>query len=139
MSPQAIKESAAAIDLSGRVAYSTTVAASPSGSTETVVASVVVPGDIAVVQAVLLVCWLAFTVGASGVSARLRIRQTDINGTTKGDTGLTTAVAGQLGTRTVLAVDTAGLAGMTYAATLTIGSGGAASTVSSVLLAALAV
>lgn len=139
MSPVPIERNANSLDLTGRIAYSNAVVGSPADATETIIASLKLPGDIAILSGVLLVCWCAFTVGTSGVSARVRIKQTNASGATKGDTGATTAVAAQLGTRTALGIDAAPAGDQVYVATLTVGSAAAASAVSAVVFAALAI
>lgn len=141
MSSQAyITRSAAGIDLSPRFAYSTTVAASPSAGTETTIATVTVSSAVAVETGVVLFGYCGFTAGTSGVSATLKLRQTGTSGSTVASTGATTVVAASLYERAVMGVDTAAvLPGQVYVLTLLIGSGAAASTVSSVFLGALIV
>src|ERR1051326_4299470 len=87
MSPIPISESGAGIDLSPRVFSSATVVASPADATETTVVSVTCPGDIAIVSGILVMCFVAFTVGTNGVSANLKIRRTSAAGTTLTATG----------------------------------------------------
>lgn len=138
--PQAIREAAAGLDLSSRLFTTTTVVGSPAANAETIVASLTIPQDLVVASGVALVAWCAFTVGTSGVTADLKIRQTNASGSTVGDTGATTAAAATLVTRGCLGFDTAAvLPGQVYVATLTIGSGGAVSTVSAVRLFAVVI
>lgn len=135
-----IRQTAASIDLSSRVVYSVTVAASPSAGTETTVATLTIPTSLAVASGVHLFGYAAFTVGTSGVSANLKIRQTDTSGSTIAATGATTVTATNLKTMTVMGVDTAAtLPGQVYVLSLLIGSGAATSTVSAVYLCALVV
>lgn len=127
------------VDLSPRIIDTTTVAASPSGSSETVIATLNLPafGTAAVIQRVYLQGWAAFTVGTSGASARLRIRQTNVSGTVVADTG---ALTGGVAAGNLLAQDVAGSDASpgvaTYVLTLTVGSGAATSTVSALQLLA---
>lgn len=131
--------SAAQLDLSGRFVYSTTVAASPAGASETTVATVTLPdlGGITVTQGVWLFGWVAYTVGTSGVSATLRVRRTNTSGTVVVSTGALTKTAAQLYADDVNSVDTGGTGQQVYVLTLTVGSGAAASTVSAVFLGAV--
>lgn len=126
-------------DLSGRVAFSSTVSASPTDNTETVIATITLPQGIVIVDGVYLAAWIAFTVGTSGVNSRLRVHQTNAAGTTKADSGLVTRTAAALGSQGILGKDTGAADGQVYVLTLTVGSAGAASTVSQLLFAALVV
>ena len=138
--PVPIQADAQRIDLSKRVQVYTTVDASPSGATETVIATLVLNGfaDTPLIAGVLLFGWAAYTVGTSGASGRLRIRQTNVSGTVKADTG---ALTGNHGAGVLVADDVNGFdsgAGVgTYVLTLTVGSGAAASTVSALMLTAI--
>ena len=98
MPPQPIKENSQFIDLSARFQQYSTVDASPAAGAETVIATLTLSGfnDLAVVSGIQLVGWAAFTVGTNGVSANLRIRRTDVNGTVKAATGLVTETAANL-------------------------------------------
>lgn len=132
--------SAAGIDLSPRVKRSTTVAASPSGSSETTVCTLTVNENLALAAGVLLVGFGAFTVGTSGVSVNLKLRQTDTSGSTIAATGAVTYTAADLGALTVVGFDTAAaLPGQVYVLTATVASGAAASTFSAVSLVAILV
>lgn len=130
---------AANIDLSGRIAYSTTVVASPALAAETVIGSVVVPGGLQYALGVLVIGYAAYTVGTSGVSVDLKLRQTSVSGTTVGDTGATTDTAAHLNSRSVWGFDTSPPAGGVYKLTMQVASGAAASTVSGVMLLVVAV
>lgn len=140
MSPQPIRETAASVDLSPRFQVYKTVDASPSAGTETVIATLTLTGfsDIAVVSGVQVSGWAAFTVGTSGASVRLRIRQTNVSGTVVADSGALTGgvVAGNLLAQDVDGFDSGAGVGV-YVLTLTVGSGAAASTVSALLLRAI--
>jgi hypothetical protein len=140
MSPQPIQFDAAHLDLSPRIFHSQTVAASPAAATETTICTVTIANDLAVTKGVYLFGWCAFTMGTSGVSATLKLRQTDTSGTTIRTSGAVTGVAAALYNPAILGVDTApGSAVQVYVLTLTIGSGGAVSTVSAASLVALVV
>jgi hypothetical protein len=138
---EAFSRSAVGIDLSGRVVKSSTVAASPSAATETTIASITLPTNVAFASGVLLIGFAAWTYGTSGVSANLKIRQTDTSGSTIIATGVTNngaPAATQLDARTIVGFDTApSSTGQVYVLTLTVGSAAAASTVSAVTLLAL--
>lgn len=141
--PQPLQYDAAHLDLSSRFFRTTTVVGSPADDTETIVASVVVSGDIALVSGVYVVAFCAFTVGTDGVSANLKVRRTDASGTTVVASGVVNeggTAATQLGTRTVVGFDALGqsVQRQVYVATLTVGSASAESTVSAVTLAAVA-
>jgi hypothetical protein len=134
--------SALGIDLSARIVGSTTVVASPADDTETIIASVTVPGGLSYATGVIVVAFAAFTVGTSGTAVNLRIRQTNVAGTVKAATGATNegvTAATQLGERVAIGLDTAPADGQIYKATLTVTGGAAASTVSGVFLGAIAV
>lgn len=133
------RTSARAIDLSARIAASTAVVASPTGSSETIVASVTLPNNVQVYNGVEIVGFAAFTVGTSGASATVIVRQTSTAGTSVATTGALTVTATDLYSVYVAGFDTAPAAGQVYKLTLTVGSGAAASTVSAVYLRALIV
>lgn len=134
-----IEQSAVGLDLSPRIVASTTVVASPADATETIIASVAIDDDLTLTSGVVLLCFAAFTVGTNGVSAQVKVRQTDVNGTAVADSGAITETAADLDTVTVLGFDDAPAAGQVYKATLTVASGSAASAVSAVTLLAIAV
>lgn len=140
--PNRIQLAGDEISLSPRIAVSTTIGGSPPAGAETVIATVNVNTDVQRDVGVLLIANAAFTVGTSGVSARLRVRQTNISGTVVADTGATTAgiVAAALAELQAFGLDAAPAAAATaYVLTLLVGSGSAASTVSAVFLAAVQV
>lgn len=135
-------QSANAIDLSARIVGSTTVVASPADNTETIIASVTVPGGLSYATGVLVVAFAAFTVGTSGTAVNLRIRQTTVAGTVIAATGAVNegvTAATQLGERVCWGLDAAAADGQIYKATLTVTGGAAASAVSAVFLGAFAV
>lgn len=131
--------SARGIDLSARFAASSAIVGSPAGSSETIVASVTIPSNVQVYNGIELVGFAAFTVGTSGASATLTLRQTSTSGTSIATTGAVTVTAGNLISHYLGGIDTAPAAGQVYKLTLTIGSGAAASTVSAVYLRALVI
>src|SRR3954447_3904102 len=135
--PQPIAQSITNHDLSSRFQGTSTVVASPTANAETIIASLTLAnfGDIAVVSGIRLHAWAAFTAGTNGVSATLKIRETDASGTTVASTGAVTVVAASLYQLDALGADAApGV--VKYVVTLTIGSGSTASTVSAVHLSA---
>lgn len=140
--PLPIQQSAAALDLSPRVQYSKTVVGSPALAAETIIASVTLAGDIAVVSGIEVSGWAAFTVGTSGTAVRLRLRQTSVAGTVVQDSG---ALTGGVAAAALLAQDIEGLdaapvmPGQIYVLTLQVTAGAAASTVSAVYLRAMIV
>jgi hypothetical protein len=135
-----VRLSAAGVDLSPRVVHSSTVAASPAASSETVIASLTVTGALSQALGVVLHGFAAFTVGASGASVNLKLRQTGTSGTTIAATGAVTYTAADLGALAVQGLDTAAvLPNQVYVLTMTVASGAAESTVSAVDLLALVV
>jgi hypothetical protein len=137
MPPAPIDYSSALVDLSQRFQGTSTVVASPAAGAETIIASLALAdfGNLTVVSGIRLHGFAAFTVGTDGVSANLRIRQTDVNGSVVKTTGAVIAVATNLLAMNVLGLD-ASPGVKTYVLTLTVGSGSAPSTVSAVHLAA---
>lgn len=128
------------LDQTIRNQITTTVAASPSGSSETVIATLTLNrfSDIAVVSGILVQGWAAYTVGTSGASVQFRIRQTNVSGTVVANTGAMTGSqhgAGILTSDDVQGFDSGAGVGV-YVMTMTVGSGAAASTVSSLVLQA---
>jgi hypothetical protein len=138
--PAPIQQNILNHDLSARIQQYKTVDASPALAAETVIATLTLAdfGNIAVTSGVFLEGWAAFTVGTSGVTATMRLRQTNVAGSVVVSSGALTVVAGNLVTVSVNGFDAApGIAA--YALTLTIGSGAAASTVSALQIAATVV
>lgn len=137
-----IQEQSGGIDFTQRVPLTTTVAASPTGATETIIATLTLTGDVPVLRSVILHGWAAFTVGTTGTAVRLRIRQTNVSGTVVATTGALTGgiAAANLVAETILGFDASpGATGQTYVLTLQVTAGAAASTVSAVDLDALIV
>jgi len=143
MPTEPITRNALGLDLSARAVYSTTVVASPAAAAETIIASITIPANIAAVTGVDLTGWAAYTVGTNGTAVRLRIRQTDVAGTVKGDTGALTG--SQHGAAILSADDCEGfdtapvLPGQVYVLTMQVTAGSAPSTVSAVKLRAFVV
>lgn len=139
MPPVPITSSARGLDLSPRLVRTETVGASPAAAAETIIGTLNIPTDVAYATGAVLLGWAAFTVGTSGVSANLRIRQTNVAGTVIAATGATTVTAASLVETNVQGMDAAPPGGGVYVLTLTIGSGSAASTVSALQLLAILV
>lgn len=138
--PGPIQYSGAAVDLSPRVFFSNTVAASPATTAETIVCTLTVNEDVATMEGVLLAGYLAFTVGTDGASAVVRIRQTDASGTIVKASGAVGVTAAALYDRAIIGFDATKITvGQVYVLTLTVASASAASTVSAATLAALVI
>lgn len=140
MPVEPIHSSLLGVDCTPRVQIYNTVDASPAAGAETIIATLTIANfaNIAVQSGIDLSAWAAFTVGTSGVSVRLRIRQTNISGAIKADTGVVTGgvAAGNLLAQDVEGFDSgAGVA--VYVLTMLVGSGAAASTVSALKLKAV--
>lgn len=136
--PQPIQYSGEHIDFSPRFYYSAAVAGSPALAAETVVCTLTASGDLAVGKGVLLSGWLAFTVGTSGTTAVVRLRQTGTSGTIVAATGAQNVTAADLRSYAIQGIDAAPvLPGQVYVLTLQIANGAAVSTVSATNLSAL--
>jgi hypothetical protein len=138
--PEPIKTSVIFTDLSGRFQSTQAVVGSPALAAETIIGSLAIAGfgDTAIVSGIQFDGWAAFTVGTSGVSATMRVRQTNASGTVVATTGALTVVAANLVQINVQGFDA--LPGVaTYVMTLQIGSGAAVSTVSAVSLQGIVV
>jgi hypothetical protein len=140
--PVPIGENAASLDLSSRAAATTTVVASPTAATETIIASLTLNTDETIVSGIMLRGFAAFTVGTNGTAVTLKIRRTNVSGTTVATTGALTGgiTAAGLVAETILGFDTgAASTGQVYVLTLTATAASAASTVSAVEFDALIV
>jgi hypothetical protein len=130
-------------DFTPRFVRTTTVVASPTDNSETIIATITLPDNASPVLGVELIAFAAFTIGTSGSAGNLKIRRTDASGTTIVATGAITAgvwAATQLAELYAAGFDTGPtLPGQVYVATLTITAGAAASTVSALCLRALTV
>lgn len=128
------------VDLSGRIQSTQTVGASPSAASETIIGTLTTTGDFVIASGVFLEGWAAFTVGTSGVSGNLRIRQTNVSGSVIAASGAITMAATNLVQVSVQGKDTSPtFPGQVYVLTLTIASGAATSTVSALQLLAFIV
>lgn len=136
--PDPIQQSGATVALGDRAFRTGTVAASPTDATETVVASLTIPDDIAIGKGILLTGYIAYTVGTNGTSGRVRVRRASVAGTTIRDSGALTRTAAQLVESPIQIFDTGGsLPNQVYVVTLTVGAATAGSTVSAVELVAV--
>lgn len=134
----AIEQNSGHVDLSARFKDNATVAASPSGSTETIICTLpAIPNAIQQGSGIRLFAWAALTVGTNGTAVELKIRRTDASGTTVVSSGALTAVAANLMYVSASGLDVGVvLPGQVYVATLTVTGGSDASTVSAVHLCA---
>lgn len=137
--PYGFVQSANTIDLSPRMASSSTVVGSPALAAETVVCQITgLDGQLSAALGVFISGVASFTVGTSGVSVQLRIRTgtTAGSGTVVADTG---ALTGGVAAANKLSQDLQGfdstasggtaIASTSYCLTLQVASGAAASTV----------
>lgn len=138
--PQPIRQDSIGFDLTKRIQVYKTVDASPALNAETVIATLSLTSfaDISVVSGVRVSGWAAFTVGTSGTAVTLKIRQTNVSGTTVATTGVLTGgiAAGNLLAQDVEGFDS-GAGAAAYALTMTVTGGAAASTVSALVLQAI--
>lgn len=139
--PVPIQYSAAAMDLSSRVANNATIVGSPAASSITSVCALTFPnfGNLTNMTGVYLEGTVSLTIGTNGVSCLVQIRQTGTAGSVIASTGALTVTAASLYSFSVQGVDTAPLAAGVWIIAVTIGSGSASSTVSAVSLFASAV
>lgn len=139
--PEPIRSTNLTTDLTPRFVTTTTVGASPSAASETIIATLTIPNflDIPVVSGIFLTGWAAYTVGGSGVSANLKIRQTNVSGTTVAATGVLNKTAASLYADDVNGYDTSPPTGGVYVLTMTVASAVSASTVSALLLTAIVI
>lgn len=119
------------VDLSERFATSTAIVASPALAAETIVCSLTLPQNVVLSSGIQIFGWAALTIGTSGVSCNLRIRQTNVTGAVVVASGAQTATAANLIEINAQGFDASPtLPGQIYVLTATIASGAAASTVS---------
>jgi hypothetical protein len=137
--PQPIQVSGEHVDLGPRVAFSKTVTGSPALAAETIICTSTALGDLAISTGVLIVGWCAFTMGTSGTSATLKVRQNTVGGAVVVTSGLTLGVATGVYNPSIVGIDLAPALGTLYVLTLTIAAGAAASTVSAAGIIAVAV
>ena len=138
-----IRITSSGVDLSDRFAASTTVVASPAAAAETIIASLTLGANLSTKLGVLLTGWAAYTVGTNGTAVQLKVRQTNVSGTTVAATGALTGSqhgAAILSADDIQGLDTAPVfPGQVYVLTMQVTAGSAASTVSAVFLAAFAI
>ncbi len=138
--PQPIRYDSTSFDLTKRIQLSTAITASPALNAETIIGTLNLTSfsDISVVSGIRLSGWAAFTVGTSGTAITLKIRQTNVSGSTVVSSG---ALTGGIAAAGLVAQDVEGFdtgAGVaTYVLTLTVTGGAAASTVSALMLQAI--
>jgi hypothetical protein len=136
--PEPLRLNAAGLDLTGREQDSATVAASPAAASETTICTVTADADASIQHGALIIGFAAFTIGTSGTSYNLRIRETNTSGTIIKSTGTIAASAADLVSATIVGVDTAAVdTGQVYVLTLTVANGAAESTVSAAELVTL--
>ena len=129
----------AGINLSNRFAYSATVAASPSASSETTICTLTIPSGVQTFTGVILEGSAAFTIGTSGTAYTIKIRQTNTSGSTLYSSGLIAASAASLVSANISAIDPSPANAQVYVLTLTVDNGAATSTVSGTNLTALVI
>ena len=138
--PNPIRLTVDEVDLSQRFQQTTAVTGSPAAAAETIIATLNLNTDLAIVAGVQLWGNAAFTVGTSGTAVRLRLRRTNVAGTVVADSGALTGgvAAAALLMQDIQGFDTGATSpAFTYVMTLQVTAGAAASTVSAVQLAAL--
>src|SRR5690349_21733938 len=123
MPVEPIRASVRGIDLSGRIAHTETVVASPSAAAETIIAQLTIPLDVQVTLGVFLAGWAAYTVGTNGTSVGFRIRQTNVSGSTIANSGLLTKTAASLYADDVNGFDASPPAAGVYCLTMIVTSG----------------
>ena len=131
--------SARGVNLTPRIPFSNTVAASPAAASETIICQITLPSNLQVFSGVVIEGQAAWTQGGSATGYTLKIRQTDTSGTTLYSSGLITAAAALLVNTGAMAVDTSPSAGQVYVLTLTVAAGASTSTVSAATLTATVV
>lgn len=138
--PLPIQVGGAGVDLSPRYFYTEVVVGSPALAAETIIATLTINQDVALMEAVRLSGYCAFTAGTSGTSANLKIRRTDVSGTTVKASGLVNVTAAALYDRAIVGMDEAlAVLNQVYVLTLTITAGSAESAVSAVSFDALVI
>ncbi|HEY4441643.1 MAG TPA: hypothetical protein VGN14_14385 [Candidatus Elarobacter sp.] len=129
------------LDLTARVACAVTVGASPSAAAETVIGTLNCSTGLTFGLGMIIQGWCTITIGGSGTSIRLRVRQTNISGAVVADSGVVTAgiVAGNVTTQDAGGLDTAPPAGGVYVLTALVGAAVSGSTVGALQIFAIAV
>jgi hypothetical protein len=138
--PSPIRTDSIGFNLLTRFPSSTAVTASPAAASETIIGTLTIPSfaDISVVNGIILSGWCAYTVGTSGTAVTLKLRQTNVAGSTIATSGAMTKTAASLYADDINGVDVGAGVGV-YVLTMTVTSGAAASTVSAVYLGAVIV
>lgn len=137
--PSHIGQNARFLDLSQRIVGSTSVVASPTGAAEAVIASIALPAGLSYAAGVALVGQVGYTVGATGASGRVRIRQNSVTGPVVADTGAVTETPANVDNHVAVGFDTAPVDAGVYKLTLTVASAVTASPVGACGLLAVAV
>lgn len=138
--PQPFRYDAAALNLGPRFFYTTTVSASPTAAAETIVATLPTIGDLGIGVGVKLEANLKLTIGASGTTTQVRVRQTNVSGTVVADSGAITTAAAGVFNIDCLGIDTAPtLPGQVYVVTVQVANAAAASTVTPLFASALVI
>jgi hypothetical protein len=133
--PDPISENIGRVDLTDRFIENHTVSASPAAGSITTVATLTwnPQSNPTVVNGAILEAAIALTVGTNGVSVKLDIRRTNNTGTVIATTGAVTASAASLVSLSTQGIDQVAFSpGQAWVVCLTIASGSATSTVSSV-------
>jgi len=135
--PYPISLDSHSVDFGSRFLTSTTVVASPAAASETIIAQLSITDDIYIAKGIWLEGFCSITIGTSGATLRLRLRQTNVSGAVVADTQALTVTAAQIYAPSINGIDAAAvLPNQTYVLTAQVGSGAATSTVASVLLGA---
>lgn len=133
--PDPITRNVSGEDLTDRFIENHTVAASPAAAAITTVATLTWNPQTSptVVNGAFLEAAVALTVGTNGVSVLMQIRRTNTTGTVIATTGPVTATAGNLVALSTRGIDQVAFnPGQVWVVCLTVASGSAPSTVSSV-------
>ena len=140
--PNPIRMTGDEVDLSQRFQTTAAITASPAAAAETIIATLNLNTDLALVAGVQLWGYAAYTVGGTGTAIRFRIRRTNVSGTVVADSGAVTGgvAAAALRGDDIQAFDTGAVSpAQTYVLTLQVTGGSTPSTVSATQLAALLV
>lgn len=142
--PPTIQVTADHVDLLPRVVQTQAVTGSPAAASETIVATLPAFGDLTVTLGVLITGSIAYTVGTSGTATTLKVRRTNVSGTTVWTSGAVTSAAAALFAPAFSAFDPItvsgfNILGQVYVVTLTVTAGAAASTVSAASVVAIAI
>lgn len=141
---QPIALNGAVVDLTKRIAQSSTIIGSPALAAETIVATTpALDASLALMLGCFITVEMAYTTGTSASACTVKIRQgTGTSGSVIYSTGAMTGghnSAGLLVSDSAQGFDTAPAAGQQYTVTLQVTGGAAASTVSAVSIVAIAI